>query len=74
MGISYESVICRTIKNNSSFQENRLAPFLPEKELQVAITCDDVGNARHSHPLNSLKEFVAILDRYGVKGTFCDSE
>ena len=30
---------------------------------KIAITCDDVGNARHSHPISSLREFVSILDR-----------
>jgi peptidoglycan/xylan/chitin deacetylase (PgdA/CDA1 family) len=43
---------------------------VPDKVLQVAVTCDDVGNARHSHPLGSLKEFVSILDGNDVKGTF----
>src|ERR1700733_12882713 len=37
---------------------------------KVAITCDDVGHARHSHPLSSLKEFVSILDRHDVRATF----
>jgi|SRR5579872_2550338 len=43
---------------------------MSEKVHSVAITCDDIGNARHSHPLSSLKEFVSILDRYDAKGTF----
>jgi peptidoglycan/xylan/chitin deacetylase (PgdA/CDA1 family) len=37
---------------------------------KVAITCDDIGHSRHSHPLDSAKEFVSVLDKYDVIGTF----
>ena len=43
---------------------------MTEPTAKIAITCDDVGHARHSHPISSLKEFISILDRFEVPGTF----
>jgi len=61
-----ESVLDRSILYSADFAQTNLS----EKIHGVAITCDDIGNARHSHPIYSLKEFVSILDRYDAKATF----